>query len=134
MNIQRSSLFFIQCNYIPLTLFCQYSLSRIFHNMQILRKYRGCIKNSAVIKEKQICVSILRQHYAVFFPGVSAAFRIWVKRFDPFPDPYYFRIKREKSSENQRFSELWCVITPVIIQFGISYLQTGVGARWVKIM
>ena len=26
-----------------------------------------------------------------------------------------------------------CVRTPVIIQFGVSYLQTEVGARWVQI-
>ena len=27
-----------------------------------------------------------------------------------------------------------CVRTPVIIQFGVSYLQAGVGAKWVQIM
>ena len=27
---------------------------------------------------------------------------------------------------------LFCVGTPVIIQFGVSHLQTGVGARWVQ--
>ena len=27
-----------------------------------------------------------------------------------------------------------CVRTPVIIQFGVSYLQGGVGAKWVQIM
>ena len=29
---------------------------------------------------------------------------------------------------------LTCVRTPVFIQFGVSYLQTGVGAKWVQIM
>ena len=27
-----------------------------------------------------------------------------------------------------------CVRTPVFIQFGVSCLQTGVGAKWAKIM
>ena len=29
---------------------------------------------------------------------------------------------------------LTCVRTPVFIQFGVSYLQRGVGAKWVQIM
>ena len=32
------------------------------------------------------------------------------------------------------FVPQWCVRTPVIIQFGVSYLQAGVGAKWVQIM
>ena len=31
------------CNYSPPAFFCQYILSRIFHRLQVLRKYRGSI-------------------------------------------------------------------------------------------
>ena len=42
--------------------------------------------------------------------------------------------EKENAVANDTKSATTCVRTPIIIQFGVSYLQAGVGARWVQIM
>ena len=41
--MQKEKKPFFWCNYSPPAFFCQYILSRIFHRLQVLRKYRGSI-------------------------------------------------------------------------------------------
>ena len=38
-----------------------------------------------------------------------------------------------KVGNSIKITDLLCVRTPVFIQFGVSYLQAGVGAKWVQI-
>ena len=47
---------------------------------------------------------------------------------------YWSFWQKEKYSDSIKIRVLLCVRTPVIIQFGVSYLQAGVGAKWVQIM
>ena len=46
----------------------------------------------------------------------------------------YIITQKGKAGNSIKITYLLCVRTPVIIQFGVSYLQAGVGAKWVQIM
>ena len=45
-----------------------------------------------------------------------------------------FAAEHKKVVANDMQSATTCVRTPVFIQFGVSCLQEGVGAKWVQIM